>query len=208
MTQANGGARMNAEDLSRLMRCRRSVRGYDNRPVEPEKLASLLKAAQWAPSSCNLQPWHVVAVDRPELIRELATAAPVGTRVNKWMDTAPLVLVLCARPHPLIHQAAGWIDRDCHRLDIGIVGEHICLMATALGLGSCWIGWFSEGRVRELLAVPASHQILGLIVIGYPAGSVRMDEPVEVERRRKPLAEIASVNQFGDPYHATETDIH
>jgi nitroreductase len=196
---------MDAHDFSRLLRCRRSVRRFDGRPVEPEKLELLLRAAQWAPSSCNLQPWHVVVADRPDLVQALATAAPVGTRVNKWMDTAPVVLALCAKPHPLVHQAAGWIDRDCHRLDIGILGEHICLMATALGLGSCWIGWFSEGKVRELLAVPESHRILALVVIGYPGDGIRLDEPVEVERRRKPLAEIVSRNRFGDAYDAHQS---
>jgi nitroreductase len=189
---------MNPTELDRLMRCRRSVRQYERRSVEPDKIRRILDSARIAPSSCNIQPWHIVVADQPSLIAELALAAPVGTRVNKWMADAGAVFVLCAKPHPLVHNAAQWIDRDCHRLDMGIAGEHMALMATALGLGSCWIGWFSEGKVRSLLDVPAEYQILGLLVVGYAAGDIRMEEPAEVDRRRKRLGEIASHNRFGE----------
>ena len=189
---------MTPQELDHLMRCRRSVRQYERRELEPGQVRWILESARIAPSSCNIQPWHIVVADQPDLVRELSLAAPMGTRVNKWMADAGAVFVLCAKPHPLVHSAAQWIDRDCHRLDIGIAGEHMALMATALGLGSCWIGWFSEGKVRSLLAVPAEYQILGLLVVGYPAGGVDLAEPADVNRRRKRMAEIASRNRFGD----------
>ncbi|MBN2432143.1 MAG: nitroreductase family protein [Acidobacteria bacterium] len=189
-----------------LLRRRRSVRSYRPQTVEPEKVALILEAARLAPSACNQQPWHIVTVDRPALIREMALCAPAGTRINKWMADAPLVFVLCGRPHPLIHQAAQWIDKDCHRLDVAIAGEHMCLMATELSLGSCWIGWFSEKKIRRLLHIPPAYTILALLVAGYPDEGIRLDEPVDHDLRRKQLVEIVSWNDFRAPdapdYHS------
>ena len=121
---------MQSEALLDLIKRRRSVRRYDSRPVENEKILLLLEAIRLAPSSCNIQPWRVVVVDDGEMIRRLSYCAPIGTRVNRWMETAPLVFVLCADPHAVLHRAAGWVGSDCHDLDIGIAGVIHC------GIGS------------------------------------------------------------------------
>lgn len=206
---------MDATGLMDLIRARRSVRLYDDRPVERDKLRLMLEAARLAPSSCNSQPWRLVVVDRPELIGKLAECAPAGTRVNRWMATAPLVFVLCARPHTFVHKAARLVGSDCHPLDMGIAGEHLCLMAAALGLGSCWIGWFSPRPVRRLLGIPRAVEISALIPVGYPAGGGKVDHPGPGEAgpaeagegpaagrgpRRNALGDIAWMNRYeGDP---------
>jgi len=189
---------MDAQSFMKLLNCRRSIRKFDSRPVEPEKVTLLLESVRLAPSSCNTQPWHIVVVDRPELIRSLSRFGLVGTRVNKWMDTAPLVFVLCGNPHLLIHKAAQWVDKDCHRMDVAIAGQQMCLMATALELGSCWIGWFSQEKIRSLLHIPESYHVLALLVVGYPADDIKISEPVNHGSRRKSLNEIASFNHFGE----------
>jgi nitroreductase len=176
---------------------RRSVRRFLPESVPMDQVNMILESARLAPSACNQQPWHIVTVNEREVIGQLSLCAPLGTRINKWMAEAPLVFVLCGRPHPVIHQAAQWIDRDCHRLDVAIAGEHMCLTATALGIGSCWIGWYSEKKIRRLLSVPAEYNILALLVMGYPAEPVRLDEPADHDSRRKRLAEIVSWNTFG-----------
>lgn len=193
---------MNPDSLLQLMRDRLSVRRYASRRVGPEDIARILEAARVSPSSCNTQPWHIIVVDRPELVAELSLCAPVGTRINRWLETAPLVFVLCGAPHPLVHRAAGWIGHDCHRLDVGIAGQQMCLMACALGLGSCWIGWFAEGKIRRLLDVPDSLNILALLAVGYPAGEPAGEGPDEedageFQKKRKTLAEITSFNRYG-----------
>ncbi|MDH7600476.1 MAG: nitroreductase family protein, partial [Sedimentisphaerales bacterium] len=55
-----------------LLRARRSIRAYQARPIEPEKLAIIKEAAVRAPSSRNLNPWHFIFVDDRDLLRELA----------------------------------------------------------------------------------------------------------------------------------------
>ena len=160
---------LDARSLKELFRARRSVRSFAERKVEREKIMDLLEAVQAAPSSCNTQPWRLVVVDRTDLVAELAECAPVGTRVNRFMAGAPVVFVLCAQPHKVVHQAARLMGRDCHLIDIGIAGEHLCLAAAAHGLGSCWIGWFSEKSVRKLLGIPRALEVVALIPVGYPA---------------------------------------
>ncbi|MBP7865959.1 MAG: nitroreductase family protein [Acidobacteria bacterium] len=206
---------MDATGLMELIRARRSVRRYDGRPVGRDKVRLMLEALRLAPSSCNTQPWRVVAVDRPEVIGKLAECAPAGTRVNRWMATAPLVFVLCARPHTFVHKAARLAGSDCHPLDMGIAGEHLCLMAAALGLGSCWVGWFSPRPVRRLLGIPRAVEISALIPVGYPAGGGETEPPgaggtgpavigetpaAGGAARRNPLETMAWMNRYeGDP---------
>ncbi len=189
---------MDGDLLLGLIRKRRSVRRYAARPIETEKMRRILEAGRLAPSSCNKQPWHFVAVTDARMIWALSRCAPVGSRVNKWMETAPLVVVICANPHPVIHKAAQWIERDCHKIDIGIAGQQMDLMAAAMGLGSCWIGWFSENKVKKLLNVPEAMEVAAMLVIGYPEADPDSGEPSPPEKRRKRFDEIVSFNHFGE----------
>jgi nitroreductase len=68
-------------------------------------------------------------------------------------------------------------------VDIGIAGEHLALQAAELGLGTCWLGWFSENGVRKALDLPKSTKIDIMFSLGYPADS---DRP----KKRRPLDEI------------------
>jgi nitroreductase len=169
---------------------RRSIRRFQDRQVEDEKVRKMLEALRLAPSSSNSQPWHVVVVKDKETIKALSEAAPAGSRfVISWMAEAPLVFVLAVQRR-LTHVVAGTFGHSNLWLDAGIGGEHLVLAAQALGLGTCWIGWFSEKKVRELVGLPRSHEVAALIPCGYPA-----EEPEP--RPRKTLDEISSLERFG-----------
>ena len=75
-------------------------------------------------------------------------------------------------------------------VDIGISLEHLMLAAAAEGLGTCWIGAFIEGDVREILGVPAEVKIVALTPVGYPKGE-------RVTMPRKPLEEITMRERWG-----------
>jgi len=76
-------------------------------------------------------------------------------------------------------------------VDFGICFEHIMLAATAEGLGSCWIGWFDEDKVKSILEIPKKYRVIGLTPIGYPPEKEK--GPV---KDRKPLDEIVHQEQF------------
>lgn len=173
-----------------IVSTRRSIRRYEDKEVEEEKIAKILESLRLAPSSSNSQPWHVVVVQDKGVIRSLSRAAPAGSRfVISWMAPAPLVFVLAVE-RKLTHIVAGTFGHPNLWLDAGIAGEHLVLAAQALGLGTCWVGWFSEKRVRKLTGLSKAHEVVALIPCGYPA-----EEPKP--RPRKRPEEIFSVERFG-----------
>jgi len=173
-----------------LVETRRSIRRFEDKEVEEEKIRKMLESLRLAPSSSNSQPWHVVVVRDKEVISALSKAAPLGSRfVISWMSGAPLVFVLTVR-RKLTHRVAHVFGHSNLWLDAGIAGEHLVLAAHALGLGTCWIGWFNEKKVRELVDIPRSYEVVALIPCGYPA-----EEPKP--RPRKRLEEIYSIERFG-----------
>ncbi len=173
---------------------RRSIRAFQNRLVEREKLALCLEAARLAPSACNAQPWKFIIVDEPVLKTRLATAAFSGAyAINRHAATAPvLVAVVSQRGRAwawLGNQVQGTVFR---LVDIGIACEHFVLQAQELGLGTCWLGWFDVKAAARLLSVPRGHRVEMLLSVGYPS-----ENPGP--RPRRSLAEMSAFNGY-DPH--------
>jgi nitroreductase len=142
---------------------RRSVRAYDSRPVEEEKLEKLLAAALSAPTACNLQPFRILVVRTAGREEELKRIYG-----KPWFTAAPLVLLVCALP------GTAWSRRDGKNyadVDAAIVMEHIVLAATALGLGTCWVGAFDPAVAREVLGLEPGWEPLVFTPLGYAAES-------------------------------------
>jgi nitroreductase len=177
-----------------LVRSRRSIRRFLPRPVEREKIMACLEAARLAPSAQNAQPWRFIVVDDPGLKESLCREAFSG--VYSWCQfaaQAPVLVVILARPglvaYRLLRQIQG---TQFHLIDIGIAGEHFILQAEELGLGTCWIGWFSGRKVRKVLKVPRSYKIVALLPVGYAAS-----RPPR-ETVRKAFGEVAWWNGIGE----------
>ncbi len=161
-----------------VIRFRRSIREYHARPIEPWKLDILLEAARLAPSSTNSQPWRIIVVQDPRLKAILADATPGKIRAHPWLANAPVVLILCADKSPTQRYFGQLIGKNYHLVDMGIVGEHICLAAADLGLGTCWLGWIYKKQIRKAFNIPLLWEVVCLIAIGYPAG----DPDIQVQK--------------------------
>jgi len=173
-----------------IIKKRQSVRKYQDRPVEEEKLKLILEAARLAPSSSNSQPWHFIAVKNKELIKGLMNAVPLGvTAINKFMEKAPIVIVGCVTPN-FFQKVSSLLGRENYWIDVSIAMEHMVLVAEELGLGTCWIGWFDEGKAKKLLNVPKKAKIVAMLTLGYSA------EGGTHATIRKPLEEIYSVDNY------------
>jgi nitroreductase len=179
--------------FSELVRVRQSVRAYQGKPVEKEKLNSILEALRLAPSASNGQPWKVIVVDDPELKNKVAKAAfSSATPLNKFSLTAPVIIVLTVEKMKLITQVSAWLKkREFSLVDIGIAAEHFCLQAAELGLGSCIIGWFDEDPIKELLHIPKNKKIGLLITLGYPADGYEIRQ-----KKRKDFQDIIQFNKY------------
>jgi len=140
---------------------RHSVRRYQDKPVEPEKLEQLLEAARLAPSAGNRQEWRFVVVTDADMRQKLITAA----NGQSFVGQAPVVIVACAVDNEHV-MPCGQLSSP---IDVAIALEHIALQAAEEGLGTCWVGAFDEAAVKELLGIPEAVRVIELMPLGYPA---------------------------------------
>ncbi len=169
-----------------LVSKRQSVRSYKPESVPREVIDRCIEAARLAPSACNSQPWSFVVIDDKEIKRKVADAAFGGIySMCSFAKSAP-VLIAVITERSLFAAALGSYFRGSQfsLIDVGIACEHLVLQAAEEGLGTCWLGWFNEKKVKKELNLPKSAKIDVLISLGYP-----LDETIR-EKRRKSLGEI------------------
>lgn len=176
-----------------LLKHRKSVRGFLDRPVEREKIMMCLEAARVAPSAGNSQPWKFIIVDDRELKNKLCDSAFSGIySINSFCKTAPVVVVVISEQSKFLARVGGMFrGTKYYLIDIGIACEHFVLQAEDLGLGTCWIGWFDEQAVKSMLNVPPSKKIDILIALGYYDR-----EKLGSEHGREPMDKIAFFNSY------------
>jgi len=160
---------------------RYSVRSYQDKPVEDDKLGRILEAARLAPSGSNRQPWKFVVVRDPALRAKLGPAC----RDQDFVATAPVVIAGVG----LMPDRKMSCDVPGDPVDVAIAMEHIALAAVAEGLGTCWIGAFHQDQVRELLGVPADAKVIEVMTLGYPADECPT-------KTRKAIGEIICYDRF------------
>ena len=138
---------------------RRSIRAYrEDREVEHEKIIKLLRAGMAAPSACNIQPWEFIVITDPEAVSRVRAGIPRYGDYN-----APVIIVVCGVP-----ELIPW-EGDAGTADCCAAIENMLIAATAMGLGSVWIGGFDTPALRELLDIPEPVVPLGVVYFGYPA---------------------------------------
>ncbi len=146
---------------------RRSVRSFQtDEPVSAEDEVRLLEAAREAPTAGNVQPARFYVVRDAE-VRAKLMAAALG---QPWVGEAPLVIAVCA--DLAAHEKAyGRRGVELYSIqDTAAAVENILLAATALGLGSCWVGAFREGAVAEALELPSNLRPVALVPVGHIRG--------------------------------------
>ena len=144
--------------ISAIVR-RRSIRGYKPDAVPDDVLARVIDAARLAPSARNRQPWRFIIVRDDGIKRELARIA----KEQMFIATAPVVIALASPTSDYVMTCC----MPAHIIDLAIAGEHICLQAAEEGLGTCWIGWFKEKKIRKILHIPKGWKIISLLALGY-----------------------------------------
>ena len=139
-----------------------SVRKYEDRPVEKEKIMEILKAGMQAPSACNQQPWEFYVVTDKEKIQKLSKVTPyTGCAAG-----APAVIV------PVYH-TEGLVAPSFAQIDMAIAQQNIWLETDEIGLGGVWLGIAPiEERmkeVEEIVGIPEDQRAFAIFPLGYPA---------------------------------------
>jgi len=175
-------------DFSAVIKTRRSVRAYSDRPIPGEVLGRVLEAARLAPSACNFQPWRFVVVKDAATRGQLAKLA----HNQQFVAQAPVVIVCCGKRYA---NSNSWIGDNLYLIDLGIAIEHLVLAARNEGLGTCWIGAFQDQPIKKLLSVPADHDILMLLPAGYPVSEDQFGATTE----RLAFDQLVFMERFGQP---------
>ncbi len=146
-----------------LLKTRRSIRKFQSKEVEAEKVDTLIKAALLSPTSRNLFPWEFIIVTDKQLLEKLSTSKAHG---STFLKDAPLGIVVIANEE----KSDVWVE------DASIASIIVQLTAESIGLGSCWIqirkrkrkeSETSEDYVKQTLNIPEPYKVESIIAIGY-----------------------------------------
>jgi nitroreductase len=180
-------------EFAELINSRQSVRKYQDKSVEKDKLQQLIEAVRLAPSASNSQPWKLIIVDEPGLKNQVARATfSKAVSFNKFAPEAPVLAVLTIEKPPLVTQIGGLLkQREFPLIDIGIAAAHFCLQAAELGLGTCMLGWFDEHAIKKLLHIPRKTRIGLVMTLGYAAEGYPLRPKI-----RKDVGAMSSFNRY------------
>jgi nitroreductase len=144
-----------------VIRKRRTIRKFTDQEVSQEQIDLILEMAMCAPNRLNRQPWHFIVVQDKGKQKEFADFL----RIHSYLEDASAVIVACAVPKA----STTWT------MDVSAAVENMMIGATALGLGTAWVGapdsvtWtMFEEHVRDALSIPIEVRVVALVSVGYP----------------------------------------
>ncbi|MBR2560708.1 MAG: nitroreductase family protein [Eubacterium sp.] len=206
-------------DFMDISKMRITVRQFDQRPVEKDKIDRILEAGRWSPTAVDYQPQRILVLNRKEQfekIREFCTfgysqeyrdidenAGLFGdAEHNVYYYGAPLVFLVCydrtvCWRHPQSGESSGLVDAT-------IVQTHMMLEAASLGLGTVWISYFDKEKARILLNIPDTFEITSMLYAGYPAADFRPNK--KLSGNRYPIGHTCFDNRFTEPYTSDYRD--
>jgi len=156
-------------ELLKAILGRRSVRKYERREVEKEKLVELLKAATWAPSAGNIQEWRFYVIRDGERRVKMWRAC----RNQGQVKGASHLIVVCFDRN-VAYRSYGKRGEELYAIqDTAAAIQNMMLRAYELGLGTCWVGAFDEGEVARILELPRNIKPVAVVTVGYPDESPR-----------------------------------
>ena len=167
---------------------RQSVRMYDKKDVPNELIGQLIEAAIHAPSAGNVQPWEFIVVKEKNTKKELSSA----TLRQRHVEEAPVIIVVCAN---LEKSADKYGDRgkDLYCIqDTAAAIENMLLVATSLGLCTCWIGAFEENKVKSILNIPERLKPVALITVGFSVSYI-----THTKTLRRPFENVTYSEKYG-----------
>jgi nitroreductase len=173
-----------------------SARAFSTKTVEKSKLLSILEAARWAPSSRNEQPWRYIVFtdDNPE---KLEKARSVLLEINNYAKLAPILICAITKKT----YSDNGVYNKLHFHDLGAANENMFLESFNQGIIMHEMGGFDREKAREVFNIPDEYEIGIMIAIGYQDSHEilpeRFREKINSPRKRKPLSEIAFLEEIG-----------
>jgi len=207
-------------DVSEAIKKRRSIRKFKPDPIPEEKIRLLLESARLAPSGTNTQPWRFVVIKDNDTKKKLQEAAhnqrhigraPViivccadlkafkefPERVDELIESGALPERTREIFIPYLSKGMDTVTKDALMVaaaaNVAIAVEHIVLQAVEIGLGTCWVRWYEDNKVKEILDIPEHVEVMALLPIGVP------DEDPS-RRPRLELDQLVYGEKYGEGY--------
>ena len=207
-------------DVSEAIEKRRSIRKFKQDPIPEEKIRLLLESARLAPSGTNTQPWRFVVIKDNDTKKKLQEAAhnqrhigraPViivccadlkafkefPERVDELIESGALPERTREVFIPYLKKGMDTVTKDTLMVaaaaNVAIAVEHIVLQAVEIGLGTCWVRWYEDNKVKEILDIPEHVEVMALLPIGVP------DEDPS-RRPRLELDQLVNGEKYGEGY--------
>ena len=165
-------------DAIEVLKKRRSVRVFQDKPISKADLEAIVDAARFSPTARNVQPWEFVVVIDNKVLGKIAGFTEHGKFIA---NSKACVAVFC-------------IDTKYYLEDGCAATVNILNAAAALGIGSCWVAGDKKdycGDISGLLSVPLEYKLISLIALGYP-----QDNDAFKLVDRKPLNELLHWEKF------------
>ena len=169
-------------DFTDVIKSRRSIRKFKEDIIEDEILERIIEAGRLAPTWANKQGVRYIIVKDSSLIKEIANAT-----TQKWTENVPMFIVVFIAPNK---SGKNMNNLEYFTVDAAICMEHLILAATNEGLGTCWIGWFDEYKIKSTLSIPEKVRVIALTPLGYSKYTPR-------EQNRKPIEQICFSEKYG-----------
>ncbi len=160
---------------------RQSIQKFTSRPIESEKLKTVLEAGRRAPSAKNRQPWRFIVVEDASARKKIETAAFGQEHVGQ----APAIVAACTTNIDYLMPNG----QPAYPIDIALAVSFMMIQAQAEGIGSCIVTTFDEREVKEILTVPFSMRVVMLLLLGYPG-------ELPFPTTRKPFDQVISFNHW------------
>ena len=165
-----------------LAKERYSVRKFTDKKVEQEKLDLILEAGRIAPTGANNQPQKIYVLQSKEAL------AKINANCKCIFGAQTVLMIVNDRDrewkNPLEPGVSAGVE------DVSIVAAHMMLEAWELGIGSCWVNFFSPSAVKKAFDLPQNEEVVLLLPIGY---ADKLSRPSAMHKKSREMEDMVTV---------------
>lgn len=182
--------------VHQLIRSRRSVRRFKQKPIPLDIIKEIVEDARFAPSGGNRQPWEFIVVNQKELLPRVFNNIYFLLQRGRPKPKEAPVCYLIVLGNPSLSSN--------YKIDCAFATQNILLSAWAEGLGSCVLGSVRRKKLKKIFGIPESLEVVFVVALGYPA-----EEPVTEDGKGKAIRPwVDKQKQLHVPKRKIETILH